>query len=298
MRIFVTGATGFIGSAVVPELLGAGHQVIGLARSDASAASLAAAGAEVLRGSLDDLDILRSGAAQSDGVIHLAFNVDFSKFAESAEKDKIAIEVLGEALRGSQRPLIVTSGIAMLAPNRVATEAEQRGPVLAALPRASEQAAEALAERGVRATFVRLAPLVHGLGDKFGFVPLFTRTAREKGASAFVGDGLNRWPAVHRLDAARVYRLALEHGGEGGPFHGVAEEGVSFKDIAEVIGRRLGVPIVAKPPEEAGEHFGGLVMFASMDMPASGERTRSRLGWQPDQPGLLADIDQAGYFAT
>ncbi len=293
MRVFVTGATGFIGSAIVEELINAGHQVLGLARSDAAAKSLFAAGAEVHRGSLEDVESLRSGAAAADGVIHTAFIHDFSNYGPAAEADKRAIEALGEALVGSDRPLIITSG-SLLAQRRgpLATEEDAPNPNF---PRKSEEAALALAARGVLASVLRLPPSVHGNGDH-GFVPRLISIAREKGVSAFIGDGLNRWPAVHRLDAAHLYRLVLEKSSVGARYHGVADEAVPAREIAEAIGRGLNVPVVSKSSEEAADHFGWIARFFGIDGPASSAQTQERTGWRPVQPGLIVDLNAEHYF--
>ncbi len=295
MRVFLTGATGFIGSAIVPELINAGHQVLGLARSDEGAKSLLAAGAQVHRGNLEDLESLRSGAAMTDAVIHTAFNHDFSKYMANCEADSRVIEALGSVLAGSDRPLIITSGTGMAnnTPGRTAME-EDAAASSAAVPRAaSEEAADSVAARGVRVSVVRL-PQVHNT-RKQGLVTYAIAMAREKGVSAYVGDGLNRWPAVHVLDTARLYKLALEKGEAGVRYHAVAEEGVPLRDIAEVIAEGLKVPVVAISPEEAAVHFGWLGMFAGRDVPASSAQTQERLGWHPTGPGLIADLKQMHY---
>jgi len=293
MRVFVTGATGFVGTAVVRELIDASHPVLGLARSDAGAKSLIAAGAQVHRGSLEDLESLRSGAAAADGVIHTAFIHDFNNYAPAAEADRRAIETLGGALAGSDRPLIVTSGT-LLVQRQKSLATEEDAPT-SNFPRKSEEAALALAARGVRASVLRLPPSVHGNGDH-GFVPHLISTAREKGVSVFIGDGLNRWPAVHRSDAAHLYRLMLEKSSIGARYHGVADEGVPTREIAEVIGRGLNVPVVSKSGEEAADHFGWIARFFAIDGPASSARTQEQLGWRPVQPGLIADLNAEHYF--
>ncbi|QBD80869.1 SDR family oxidoreductase [Ktedonosporobacter rubrisoli] len=296
MKVFVTGATGFVGSAVVRELLANGHQVLGLARSDTAAAALSAAGAEVHHGTLDDLDSLRSGAAIADGVIHTAFIHDFSDFAAAAQTDRHAIETIGATLVGSGRPFVVTSGTGTLIPGRLGTEEDTGDPASAAGARLrSEEAALSLVARGVRALVVRLPPSVHGEGDH-GFVPALINIARAKGVSAYPGDGTNRWPAVHRLDAAHLFRLALENAKAGTRLHAVAEEGIPVREIAEVIGRRLGVSVVSLPVEEVGAHFGWLGHIFSADIPATSALTQEWLGWHPVQPSLLADLAQDHYF--
>jgi nucleoside-diphosphate-sugar epimerase len=300
MRVFVTGATGFIGSAVVQELQRTGHQVVGLARSDSSAAALAAAGAQVHRGSLEDLDSLRAGADASDGVVHLGYIHDFSKMEDNARVDRAAIETLGTALAGSCRPLVIASGTLMLAPaGQTATEADAGDPANAAggARRRNEHLLLSLADRGVRSASVRLTPTVHGEGDH-GFVPILIGVAREKGVSGYVGEGACRWPAVHRLDAALLFRLALEKAPAGTVLHGVAEEGIAVRAIAEVIGRHVGVPVESISPESAVQHFGFLGALLGLDSPASSVLTRERFGWRPQQPGLIRDLDHGHYFET
>ncbi|MGB7727200.1 MAG: SDR family oxidoreductase [Candidatus Acidiferrum sp.] len=292
MNVFVTGATGFIGSAVVRELLTAGHQVLGLARSDAGAKALLAAGAQVHRGDLEDLESLRSGAKSSDGVIHLAFNHDFSKFAANCEMDRRAVEALGSTLAGSDRPLVITSGTGMVrTPGRASTEEDAPN---SSIPRvASEQAAAALASRGVRVSVMRL-PQVHDT-VKQGLIKYLIAVAREKGVSAHVGDGLNRWPAVHLLDCAHLYRLVLEKSSAGARYNAVTEEGVPLHEIAEVIGRGLKLPTISISREQAGEHFGWLAEFVGFDLPASGAMTQERLGWRPTGPGIISDLENMHY---
>ncbi|SDR81792.1 Nucleoside-diphosphate-sugar epimerase [Friedmanniella luteola] len=294
MRVFVTGASGWIGSAVVPELVAAGHQVVGLARSDQSAASVTASGAEVLRGSLDDLDSLAKGAAEADGVIHLAFNHDFSDYAGAGRTERAALETLASTLEGSGRPLLFAAGTAIVGPGRAITEhdAAPGGPDS---PRGGgEQLALGYAERGVRTVSLRFAPTVHGAGDH-GFVATLAGVARRTGVAGYVGDGGNRWSAVHVRDAARLVALALEQAPGGTVVHAVAEEGVQARAIAEALGRGLGLPTRSIPPEEAAEHFGWIGMFFGLDIPASSAITRAALGWTPTHPTLLADLE-AGHY--
>ncbi len=293
MRVFVTGASGWIGSAVVPELIGAGHQVLGLARSDSSAAAIAATGAEVLRGGLDDLDTLRAGAASSDGVIHLAFIHDFTDFEASVSADRRAIETLGAALEGSGKPLVIASGTPAV-PGRVATERDESAPGSPVAGRAANaRAALDMAERGVRSSVVGLPRTVHGDGDHHGFIARLIGIARDKGVSGYVGDGSSRWPAVHVLDAAHLFRLAAEQAPAGSRLHAVGDEGVPVRDIAGVIGRHLNLPAASVP---AGD-FGWLGQILAIDQPASSALTRELLGWRPVQPGLIEDLDKGHYFA-
>ena len=306
MQVFVTGASGWIGSAVVPELLGAGHQVTGLARSDASAAALAAAGAQVQRGTLDDLDGLRSAAAASDGVIHLAFKHDIAfsgDFEGAANADRRAVETLGDALAGTGRPLVIASGTLGLAPGRVATEEDGRGSDAAAaawgsgpsIRLATAELTLSLASRNVRSSVMRLPPTNHGDGDN-GFIAALVAIARDKGVSGYIGDGSNRWPAVHRLDSAHLFRLAVENAPAGSVLHAVAEEGVPIRAIAEVIGRHLDVPVVSVSAEDAAGHFSWLAGFLAADSPASSTLTRELMDWRPTQPGLIDDLDKGHYF--
>ncbi len=291
MRVFLTGATGFIGSAIIPELINAGHQVLGLARSDAGAKKIAAAGAEVHRGDLEDLESVRSGAAASEGVIHCGFVHDFSRFQEVCEIDRRAIETIGSAL-GSDKPLIVSSGIGPWAPGRPTTE-NDNPPAKSPLPRVSEETAMSLHAKGVKAAVMRL-PQVHD-PVKQGLVTYLIAIARQKGVSAYVDEGLNRWPAVHVLDCARLYRLAMEKHESGAKYHAVGEEGVRLREIAEAIGRGLKIPVISKTREEAAEHFGFLAYFMGADPAASSAITQQRLGWRPTGPGMIADLDRMNY---
>ena len=298
MRVFVTGATGFVGSAVVQELLAAGHQVLGLARSEAAVQALAAVGAQAHRGDIEDLDSLRRGAAAADAVAHLGFIHDFANFGAVCEIDRRAVEALGSALVGSNRPFVVTSGTALITPGRLASEEDASVLTVHDFPRvATEEAAQAVADQGARVALLRLSPSVHGEGDH-GFVPALIGIARATGVSAYVGEGQNRWNAVHRLDAARLFRLALEHGAAAPRYHAVAEEAITFRAIAEAIGQGLNLPVVSKSSEEAAAHFGAFAGFAQLDAPAASQLTQQRLGWQPTQPSLLADLAQGHYFAN
>jgi nucleoside-diphosphate-sugar epimerase len=304
MRVFVTGASGWIGSAVVPELIGAGHEVVGLARSDASASALTAAGAEVERGTIDDLDVLRSAAEASDGVIHLAFKHDIAfsgGFEEAAAADRRAVDVFGEVLAGSGRPFLIASGTLMVAPGRLATELDGRDPGSLRIGggpgarAATSLATLEFASRDIRSGVLRFPPTVHGEGDN-GFMTSIIGIARDKGFSAYIGDGSNRWPAVHRFDAAHLVRLAVEKAPAGSALHVVADEGVPIRSVAEVIGQHLNVPVVSIEPEDAEAHFTWLSRFIGADAPASSAITREMLDWQPTQPGLLEDLDKGHYF--
>ena len=301
MRIFVTGASGWIGSAVVAELLAADHEVVGLARSDVSAQAVAAAGAQVCRGDLGDLDVLRKAAADSDGVVHLAFRHDIAftgNFDTAVSTDRAAIDVLGEALAGSGRPLAVASGVAGLKPGALATERDMAQPFPGAGGRVlNERAVLALAEQGVRSMSVRFAPTVHGEGD-YGFLAAIVAADRAAATSAYIGDGVNRWPAVHRSDAARLVRLGIEGAPAGSVLHAVGEEGVAIRDVAEAIGRGLHLPVTSITAEQGDVQFGFLAGFLAMDMPVSSAHTRELLGWQPTGPGLVADLEQGHYFTA
>ena len=294
MRVFITGAAGFIGSATTKELIANGHQVVGLARSDANIAALEKLGADVHRGSLQDLESLKTGAAHADGVIHCAFIHDFSKFAENGQIDKRAIEAMGDVLAGTNKPFIVTSGTGLIAPGVTVTE-DMRRDDGAPLPRVSEQTGLAYAARGVRAMTIRL-PQVHGGEGKAGLITYLVEAARAKGVAAYVGEGSARWAAAHRQDVARLYRLALEKGSANGIYHAVGEEGVPLREIIAVIARALNVPAVSIKPDEAGDYYGPLAMFAGLDMPASSAKTQHQLGWIPTGIGLIADIGQPDYF--
>lgn len=293
MKVFITGATGFVGSAVVQEFIHAGNQVLGLARSSAAAHKLIAAGAEVHQGDLEDLESLKRGAAAADGIVHCGFIHDFSRYSEVCEVDRRAVEAIGEALAGTNKPFLVTSGTALVNPGTLATE-EMIPSINPAVPRVSEQAADALAAGGVKAAVIRLSPSVHG-PDDHGFIHMLFNIAREKGVSAYIGAGLNRWSAVHRLDAAGLYRLALENAAASARFHAVAEEEVAFKSIAQAIGQQLNVPVRSIPTQQAEEHFGWFAHFAAMDVPTSSRSTRARLNWQPKQQTLLEDIEAGLY---
>lgn len=300
MRVFVTGATGFIGSALIPQLLAAGHQVVGLARSEASAQALRAAGAEAVVGSLEDLDILKKAAQDSDGVIHLAFRHDIAfsgGFEEAAQSDLKAVQALGEGLAGTGRPLVIASGLQSLKPGEMATEhdfpALEGNPMVTARARTARAALD-LAEQGVRSSVLRMAPTNHGEGDH-GFVAQLVALARQKGVSAYIGDGQQRWSATHRLDTAELFRLALEKAPAGSVLHGAAEGEVKVRDIAEAIGRQLNVPTVSLTPEQGAEHFGWLMVLLATDSPISSTVTRELVGWNPSQPGLIADIEQGHY---
>ena len=294
MRVFLTGANGWIGSAIVRELRDAGHTIVGLVRSKEKGEALAEAGITPLIGGLDDRDLIRAAASEADGIIHTAFGLDLTKIAEMAAEERLAIQTFGDVFAGSDRPIVVTGGVLLTAPGEVFIE-DARPPVASAFPRASEQTAFALAEGGIRACVVRNPRSVHGQGERHGFVPMLAAVARETGFSAYVDEGRNLWPAVHRLDSARVYRLALERGTRGAAYHAIAEDGVPFREIAEAIGRQLGVPARSLTSEEAETHFGGLAMWVAGHGPASSRQTRDDLGWEPREMSLIADIERPDY---
>lgn len=298
MRVFITGATGWIGSAIVRELVEAGHQVTGLVRSEGNSAALTAMGATPVLGSLDDLDLLRRGADAADGVIHTAFGIDFSRFAEMSRQERQVIELFGAVYEGSDRPIVATAGFLLLPRGETFDEAVFPASVDPHFPRAPEQSVALIADRGVHATVVRLPRSVHGRGERHGFVPMLAKVARDRGVSAYVGDGDNLWPSVHRLDAAHLFCLAFQNGAQGGPFHAVADEGIPYRLIAEAIGRQLGVPARSLTTGEAADHFGPLAMWVGGNGSASSRRTRERLDWDPEQAGLIADIDHRDYFGT